>query len=53
MTPVRLEPAAPHSRVKHSTSELPGCVNTCPTGSLFIIFEYAVDPDQLVSDKAI
>ena len=25
MTPVRLEPAAPQSRVKHSTTELPKC----------------------------
>ena len=53
MRPVRLEPTAPHSHVKHSTTEPPGRVNACPTGSLFIIFEYTVDPDQLVSDKAI
>ena len=27
--PVRLEPAAPRSRVKHSTTELPSLAKTC------------------------
>ena len=27
MTPVRLEPAAPRSGVKHSTTALPACLN--------------------------
>ena len=36
MTPVRLEPAGPRSRVKHSSTE-PLCSHICVTGSRYNI----------------
>ena len=49
MTLVRLEPAAPQSRVKHSTTE--PLRSLCK--SVFLIrYQNRVDPDQLALSKA-